>query len=548
MEIEYLNFFKRFPKSLLEYIIEENLITKSEILDFKDVFEKFSYISIIEHQETFDPDFKKELKYDVYGMEDYFMASFQTCERYSANNLKYNELMRDIKNRYKYIFDKQEGYIHIHKSNFEGFITMYHDRDDIYWDSICKNKCIKFNDEIIEKYGHILFWPQLQVHPGVNWTFDLIEKKKDCLNWGIISSYPFLKWDKITIEKYKNYIIFSLGKEDWQKAFPNIVTNKNGQHFELRDFRLINNFDFKLKGSISLCDTINWSEEIINSFMDYWDWKELCSNESIRWDFNLIQKFEDKIDFKSLCSNKSVVWNYELIDKYHSKIDWAKLSCNPGLPWSLELLEKYEKDWHWVPQINNWYFDEYNKETKPSISTNPAIKWTTILIERFYSKIDFWRISLNGNLTEDAIIQFQNEFDRKEKCDFKYHKSSDSRAVEHIVKNGWENFIKNRNIVFSISIIPFLFKQKTIITYSNGNLADYGKVVDEEKRLLELFREKDFKEVQLDDIIDNEMTWGGLLFNNTFINRYLFRTVIKPLLTRKNVITYLNSLRDIINY
>lgn len=547
MKTEYLNFFKRFPERLLEYIIQENIITKSEICDFHDVFAKFSSVTLIIHREIFDPNYKKELKYDCYGMDDYFMVSMKPYEGCSANNYKYKELIRDIKKRFKYCFDKQEGYIHIHKSHFEEFITLYHDRDDIYWATICKNKCIIFNDEILEKYGHILYWSQLQKNPGVNWTFDLIEKKKDTLNWGIISSYPFLKWNKITIDKYKDYLIFSLGEEDWQKViFNKRMKNNKGQSFELEYVTTQNNFDFKLKGSLSLCETINWTEEILASFLDYWDWKELCSNESIRWNFDLIGKFEAKINFKILSSNKSVEWNYEIIDKYHNKLDWAELSFNPSLLWSLELLEKYENDWHWIPQKNNWYWDEY-EQTKPSISTNKAIKWTVNMLERFYLKIDFWRISLNGNLSEDSIIQFQNEFDRKEKCDFIYHKWSDSRTDEHIVKNGWENLNINKNITFSKSILDFLYKRKVIITYSTGNLAHDGEVVDEEIRLLELFKEKDFIGIQLQDLIDNELTWGGLIFNNTFINKHLFRTIIKPFLTRENVIVYLNSLKELID-
>ena len=154
----------------------------------------------------------------------------------------------------------------------------------------------------------------------------------------VISSYEFLVWDIDTIDKYKEYLIFSLG-EGWRKTSLSLTKNQNGQWFEIKPSSLQKNlFNFKLKGSISLCETINWSIEIIDKFYDYWDWEELCLNKGIKWDETLIDKYLSKINFKALSSNPSVRWSIGLIQKYLNNWDWSELSTNNGINFDYEML------------------------------------------------------------------------------------------------------------------------------------------------------------------------------------------------------------------
>jgi len=541
MDIDFISFLKKYPREILNLIISKNIISKAEALHFKAVFEKFSPKTIIVNREIFEKGFMKKEKYDFYGMDNYFMVNL-----YKKNDQDFLNLKEDIVRNFDVYNIRMGTGFHIHKSQFEDFIERYKNRSEIGWGDICLNKCLNFSHDIISKYDHLLCWEVLQYSGNLHWTFDLIDAKKEILNWSVVSSYDFLKWDIDTIEKYKEYLIFSLG-EGWRKSviFGKRGSNKKGQHFEIGQRGLQKNlFNFELKGSISLCETINWSIDILDKFYDYWDWEELCLNKGIKWDDDLIEKYFERVNFKAISSNTSTKWSIELIEKHIEKWDWAELSNNIGINFSFEILSRFEEYWHWVPKINNWYFDEYEKEkVKKSLCSNKNINWSIEIVDKFYEKIDFWRISLNGIICNEVLIKYSHEFDRIEKCGFEYHKWSDFRADENIYKNGWENLKNNPQIKFSVNIIEFFKNYKTTITYSFGNLAYDGEIIKKTISLLELFKGKDFKGLTFESIALNNHNWGEVFFNNEFVNRYLFEKAIIPKLSNDIAIKFLEELK-----
>jgi hypothetical protein len=97
-----------------------------------------------------------------------------------------------------------------------------------------------------------------------------------------------------------------------------------------------------------------------------------------------------------------------------------------------------------------------------------------------------------------VLIKYSNEFNRKEKCGFEYHKWSDFRCSEDIYKNAWENLKLNRNTKFTKNMIDFFSNYNITITYSTGNLAHDGDIIEENISLLELFKDLKFQDLTID--------------------------------------------------
>lgn len=542
---QYSDYFKKYPNKILRFIIPNNIIESTIAREFHDVYSKYSMLTIIENRNVFETDFFEKEKYGFCDMENYFTVTINNYREYDTNYINYKNLKDDIlKNFDVYSICDNQTVFNLHKSQFESFLNRFEKSNEIHWGTLCMNKCLYFSDTIISKYNHILSWEVLQYSGNLNWTFDLIESKKESLNWMVLSSYEFLDWNIDTIEKYKDYLIFSLG-EGWRKQNLSSTKNKKGQWFEIKLGQSPKPlFNFKLKGSISLCETIKWSIELIDKFYDYWDWEELCLNKGIKWDESLIEKYFSKVNFKALSSNSSVIWSIELIKKFYNHWDWAELSYNCGINFNCEMILQFEEKWYWEPKCN-WYFDEYKEknEEKKCLASNKSIRWTLEIVDKFYERIDFWRISLYGMIDEEVLMKYSSDFNRKEKCGFIYHKWSDFRCDENIYKTAWENLKVNRKTSFTKNMIDFFINYKTTITYSKGNLAHDGNIIQETISLIELFKEKEFTDLTIELVMINDIKWGHIFFNNEFVNSYLLENSIKPILSEEFTIKFLEELR-----
>jgi hypothetical protein len=265
-------------------------------------------------------------------------------------------------------------------------------------------------------------------------------------------------------------------------------------------------------------------------------------NRGISWDEASINRYRSKINFRALSSNPSVKWSIELIKRYLKLWDWEELSCNIGIDFNFEMISCFDEMWYWKPS-DKYYFNE-SKVTKKSLCSNRNITWDLRIVDKYYDKIDFWRISLYGIVKEDVILKYHKEFDRKEKCGWQYHKWSDFRVDDDIVESGWQNFVSNPRTLFSTKLIEFFKGYETILTYSNDNLAYVGERINETITLLELFKGMKYFDLNIDNVIQNEKEWGNVFFNNEFINPYLCETSIKPILSEENMIRLLEDLRN----
>ncbi|MBK8310433.1 MAG: hypothetical protein IPL04_05500 [Chitinophagaceae bacterium] len=94
--------------------------------------------------------------------------------------------------------------------------------------------------------------------------------------------------------------------------------------------------DLALKWSgLSLNESLPWSSDLIERFIKKWDWEVLSGNNGVAFTANQIAKHKDKIiwkrkhpNFGALSDNTSLRWSEELIDAFIENWDWDDLSKN----------------------------------------------------------------------------------------------------------------------------------------------------------------------------------------------------------------------------
>lgn len=532
------NFLSRYPKPILEKLVSKIIISEKDIKDYGIIFEHYK-ISLNKPDDDpiiLDPIIRATKCYSPQG---YFDFGFNNWDR------RKTALKEEIQNSFKskLVGDERE-YLYVSFEQINEFLEKYKDHKGygFYWDVVSRQTNIPWNNELITKHRDFWVWIILHQNPSVNWNFELIDSNLDYVNWAYISSYKFLKWTKDLLIKYKDYLIFS---NTSSLFFEKTGKNKKGKEFKIADHYIpwcYGNYYPNLKGSISLSESIDWSIDIIDCLLDYWDWKELSSNESICWDEYMIDYYSQKLDFKELSSNSSVKWDEKLIEKYLHKWDWEKLSGNHRLPWSYDFIEKYENKWYWKMTTRGRIEDETNFD--PSISTDEGIIWDIKMLSKWKDQIDFWRIARRGKITDSALEEFHPEFNRKELVDWEFHKFSDCYATEEIFRTGWENFSLNKHFNINKNNIEFLYRNRISLTYSVGNLAWYGHGNYETKdfRLLEILKGNTVLGISLSELIENEIGWTQILINENYINDTVWERLIEPLFIKGLYINYLKML------
>lgn len=71
------------------------------------------------------------------------------------------------------------------------------------------------------------------------------------------------------------------------------------------------------------------------------DWNTLSLDESLVWSDDFIDEFRDNWNYSNLSRNKSIPWCENLIDKYIDNWNWKLLSLNNAVPWNKDLVLKY---------------------------------------------------------------------------------------------------------------------------------------------------------------------------------------------------------------
>ena len=469
LKLETRLFILENKKSILEKIIEDNLISIDDATKYSELFEKYKiYVP------------KNNIIKDEIPV-DYFEVFFKTF-----NLSPFKEALINFQVIYN---TKSSNIIYLPIEQFELFLEKFSDkkRENIHWYDISKSLYINWNNSIITKFNYLWDWNELYKNKNIIWNEELI-----------VNNFDFIKFLYLSNE----------------------IKNELSESFYLR-------FKDKL-----LWDTISsiekkWSFGFIEQNVANWNWNYLSKNELLEWNIEFINKHEIYINFKALSSNKNVEWSTSLLSKYLDKWDWASLSKNPKLPFSIEFITKFQDYfiWSYKPRFEDdkmFYYHDFNFRLTPCLSGNRAIIWDYQMLKVFENKIDFWIASKYCGFTNEAIKCYCDKFNRKEFVEIKVHNYSDWGHVEDVYRCGWENFAMNSNIQINLENIDFFYNYTIAIDYYFGNAmngSDTFKVV----KILELLKQNNCEGITIDLIIENYGTWGQILFNYDFINNSIWQ-------------------------
>lgn len=521
----------RYPKPILNKLILDQNISEELYDSFNDIYSFYKIKK--ENKSNYDSDLYYKEKDAPVG---YFKVKIGTWSNRNRNKDKYKRFFEEISSNFDTKESEDKITIFISVNEIYKFLDKYRTIEEIHWYNISSSNNIPWTNDLISKYSETLDWNYLHKNPSITWNFEIIEKNIDKINWSFISSYKYLDWTLDKLVHYKDYLIFSTYKNMSSDIWKKSGKNKSGKLYSIneddyyKDTYLSKKHYFSdLTGSISLSESVLWTEEVIDCLISYWDWEELSSNIFINWNEELIDKFIEQINFDSLCSNPSIHWSEDLIEKYYNRINWESLSCNPNLPWSFEFIKKYEDKW-------NWY----------KLSASKGIKWCSEILNEYEDRVDFWLIALNGKIPEESILKFHEKFDKKQVVDIRNFRFSDWRETGKVYRTGWENLYLNPNFKFSSNFIDFLYKRTTKVTYIDGNLADDGEYVTKEYSILEILKNTPITNLSIDQLISNEFQWGEILYNENHINYTVWTDIIKPLFTNNYIKEYHTFLKFIL--
>ena len=264
-------------------------------------------------------------------------------------------------------------------------------------------------------HGYVVDWEELSKYHMFFTDIEVIRKYKDKLTWEILVCGPQLPWSMEFITEFEKFLF--------------IDSKYQG---------------YKIRSIFSHVKCAPWSEELIDKYVDCWDWNGLSGNTGIKWSEDIIIKYANKWDWKVLSTNPSIImtekllllfydkwwyweilgsnpnikWTYNLIQKVKWITFWEGLSHNPSLKWGLNLIKRFEKHWNWeilsksdlIPWTEDLIFTFIDKWHWFYLSSNPSINWNRTLIDKFKSKINWYSLSGNPSLKViDDDIQFYKD-------------------------------------------------------------------------------------------------------------------------------------------
>jgi len=102
---------------------------------------------------------------------------------------------------------------------------------------------------------------------------------------------------------------------------------------------------------ISRCEALVESQ--LDKFRDKLDWEELSANQEIRWTASMLERFADLVNWSRISVTLDATsLSPEIIEKFLDRWDWENLSWNSDLP--LAVIEKYPDRLDWSTIINRY--------------------------------------------------------------------------------------------------------------------------------------------------------------------------------------------------
>lgn len=152
-------------------------------------------------------------------------------------------------------------------------------------------------------------WSELSSE--IAWNETILEKYKDKLNWQAISDNDHILWTLSMLSKFRKYI-------DWYRLSRSGNVSVVGNPEILEQFK--NDFNWN---ELSRNCHIKLSYELIDRFIDLWDWSELIdrySDEEL-YSFDFMEKYLDRIPSKKL--QDSHLWERLVEERKQSLLNSA---------------------------------------------------------------------------------------------------------------------------------------------------------------------------------------------------------------------------------
>ena len=161
----------------------------------------------------------------------------------------------------------------------------------------------KLSNEFMEKVLNDSAWKELA--GNFQWTEQMLEKHKTKVDWKEISKNSNIVWTPAMLDKFRKCI-------DWK------VLSNTG------------------------CETI-LTEETQEQFKVYWDWPVLSGNSDLNLNYQMIDRFIDLWDWSELIDRwrEEELYTLDFMERYADKIPSSKLQ--DSRLWTA-LVEKRAKD------------------------------------------------------------------------------------------------------------------------------------------------------------------------------------------------------------
>ncbi|MCB9205502.1 MAG: hypothetical protein H6603_11035 [Flavobacteriales bacterium] len=270
-----------------------------------------------------------------------------------------------------------------------------------------------FTHEQLRKYRGILTWNLITGNEGIPWNTDMVDEFVDLLfpeddlygpdGFSLNRSLP---WDSIEfVKRYEHlwdwynmaandmlkgecraYYLDRLMQYDGFKpnpmTFDDLDLDPNDSfalrmrriptrdeleetHKDYHDF-LIHHPELAIPeidwNEFSGENRMYWTEELIATYEDLWNWERLSNNPTMPWTLSFMQRYQDRLVWKGeetveedgwvgvslngVGSNEGVAWSTELFDAFHEKLgEYHDILFSKTTTWTLPLLARFIEIW-----------------------------------------------------------------------------------------------------------------------------------------------------------------------------------------------------------
>jgi hypothetical protein len=166
-----------------------------------------------------------------------------------------------------------------------------------------KNELQSFEEEFFKRIREHDAWKNISGDWNFPWSDKIIERNTDNWDWTELCGNQSICWNEEILEKFKSRI-------DWNALSGSLFnSNRRGWTSNRPELNIIKKFESYWNWHLLSKNLESTPVNILEQYVDKWDWKELIDNSNINWSFELFEKFKRYIpvsDFDTLKS--SALW------------------------------------------------------------------------------------------------------------------------------------------------------------------------------------------------------------------------------------------------